>query len=178
MSASAIAAVAFAIASLPTCWSDRDLPAIDKQDQLDTVAVSIVYARSRVKWRGDSLDFYAMMGAIGYQESRFCSDIHAGNCPPGRCGGGQAFGLFQVEPKRRADGLSLVGLDQDSTNRSAVAAAAVLSRSWQCGSGPRGWFTSYAGRACGKAWPTIEARVRTFYRLREVIRREMAKEEA
>lgn len=173
MSAATIAAVSAALSQLPQCWADRDLPAADKEDQRDTVAVSIVYARSKVKWRGADVDFYAYMGSIAYHETRLCTDVHAGNCPPGRCGGGRAFGPWQVEPKVRADGLALVGLDQDSTNRSALAAATVLSRSWQCGSGPRAMFTAYAGRPCGKAWPTIEERVRTFRRLRELIRKGM-----
>lgn len=177
MTAAAIFAVSAALSQLAPCWADRDLPAIDKQDQLDTVAVSIVYARSKVKWRGDTLDFYAMMATIGDRESRYCTDIHAGNCPPGRCGGGAAFGVFQVEPKRPDDGWALVGLDQDSTNRSALAAATVLSRSWHCGPGPRGWFTAYAGRPCGKPWPTLDERVRVFWRMRELIRKGMARPE-
>lgn len=173
MTASAILAISTALSALPPCWTDRDIPALDKQDQTDTIAASIVYARQHVKWRGSDVDFYATLASIGYHESRYCTSVHAGNCPPGRCGGGAAFGVWQVEPKRREDGLSLVGLDQDSTNRSALAAATVLSRSWQCGSGPRGMFTAYAGRACGSRWPTLEERVRTFARLRAAIQREM-----
>ncbi len=174
MTATAIAALSYALSRLPQCWADRDIPTIDKQDQIDTIAASIVHARKHVKWRGSTVDFYALMGSIGYHETRLCTDVHAGNCPPGGCGGGAAFGTFQVEPERREDGLSLVGLDQDSTNRSALAAATVLSRSWHCGPAPRDLFTAYAGRRCGTTWATLDERVRTFNRLRGLIRKGMA----
>ena len=101
----------------------------------------------------------------GCNKSRYCTDVHAGNCRPGTCGGGAAFGPWQVEPRNREDGKALVGLDQEATDRSAAAAAKILSRSWQCGGHPRGWFTAYAGRKCGTDWKTLEQRVATYWRV-------------
>lgn len=153
-----------ALERLPACYADRHLPRESKRAQYATIAKSLRKARRSVKWR-DDVSFYAMMIAIGYNESRYCTDVHAGNCRPGTCGGGAAFGVWQVEPRNREDGNALVGLDQEATDRSAVAAAKILSKSWQCGGHPRGWFTGYAGRKCGTDWKTLEQRVATYWRV-------------
>jgi hypothetical protein len=160
------AAIISAIERLRPCYLDRHLPREVKSAQFATIAKSLVRARARVKWRAPDVDFYAMMVSVADSESKLCTHIHAGNCLPGTCGGGAAFGIFQVEPKNRDDGPALVGLDQDATDRSAFAAASVLSRSWQCGRKPADLFTGFAGRKCGTKWATLEKRVATFERVR------------
>ncbi len=161
-----------ALKALPTCHVDADDPR--KAAQLETVASSISSAVESTSWAGDKRDQAAMLTSIGYHESRYCIATHEGKRKS------YATGLWQVEAA--SHGVTrddLRGLSQEQTDSSAMIAARVLSKSWRCGGGPRGWFVAYYGGCpCdAKGWEhRLAPRVRTFNYMRSVIGRELAKE--
>lgn len=137
--------------SLPVCYADRENPA--KPAQMATVANAIARAS-----RND--DDAAKLTAVGYHESRFCIAVHSGEHKgPGR-------GLFQLEGQSKRYPGPFVGLSQAATDNAARVANAILRRSYQCGPTVADVLTGYAGRACGKPWPTLSERVATYWMTR------------
>ncbi len=144
-----------ALLSLAPCYADRNAPEGAKATQLAYVARAVASEAGNV-------DEAAYLVAIAWHESRLCLDVHAGNVRgPGR-------GLWQIErASRRVP--PFTGLDEVSTRHAAHEALWMVRHSHQCGAGPAAVFTAYAGRACGVKWPTLSARVATWYYVRSLL---------
>jgi hypothetical protein len=112
------------------------------------------------------------MLATGKHESGFAIGVHAGKV---RGDGGRSWGLFQLmcgkRPTCRIPGTSfeareIVGVDLDSTRRSAKAAATHLRIGIEkCGGVPSCVFRRYVGGKVPATDPRIRARVNTYLRL-------------
>ncbi len=132
--------------ALPVCWADRAEP--DRAERLATIAHAIEAAAPDRTTR-------ARLIATAWSESRLCRAVHEG-----RRRGGPAAGLWQLEPGSHLHG-PYAGLSTEATDAAARSAASLLSRSQQCGSGDAAVLTAYAGRPCGKPWPSLRERVST-----------------
>lgn len=138
--------------SLPVCYADRDDPR--KPEQLETVAQAITVAANASK---RPVDKAAKLVTLFRWESVGCLAVHSGaHKGPGR-------GLFQLEGQSRRYQGPFVGLDYAATLNAARVAGDVLDHSFQCGGGPAGVFTAYAGRACSTKWKTLTERVNTYW---------------
>ena len=152
------ASILYALQGLSVCWADRHDPR--KAAQLDTIAESVAVASERVKWRGDRMVLAALLIAIAYHESRLCLDVHEG-----RKGMAGAVTLWQLERGANLTGYH-AGLSLEDTTSAATAAATHLSRSWQCGATPAGFFRAYAGAGCETDFKSLKERVATYWFLR------------
>ena len=153
------ASLLFAMQGLAVCHADR--ADARKPEQLDTIAEAIVVASERVRWRGDRRVLAALLLTIAYHESKLCLDVH-----DGKRGMNGALTLWQIERGSRLTGYR-AGLSLEDTISAAFAAATLLARSFQCGSSPAAMFRAYAGARCDAEFPTLRARTRTFYWLRQ-----------
>jgi hypothetical protein len=138
--------------ALPVCYQDRHVLPEVKAEQLSTVAAAIsTLARDESE--------AALLVSVAWHESRLCLATHVGETS------GRGRGLYQIERASRAPsaGKGYVGLTWSETLLATQAAVHVLRRSYQCGQGPRGRFTAYAGRPCHTSWPTLSERERTYY---------------
>jgi len=139
------------LARMPVCWADRHDHR--KPWQLLTVAHAITEVANSSR---QPVDKAGKLITTFYHEGRGCLDVHSGaHRGPGR-------GPFQLEGQSKRYSGPFVGLDYESTLNAARVAGDVFDHSYQCGSTPADVFTAYAGRPCGKPWPTLDDRTRTY----------------
>lgn len=156
-------AIHYALEKLPIAYEDRNDSY--KPEQLRIVARAIESATQMVRWpENDRVSLAAYLVSIGYHESRYTIRIHAG-VPKAH-----SYGNWQVEPlPHRVRRVDLIGLTFKETESSALIAAGVLAKSWQCGGRPQDIFSAYGGRACKTDWKTLKSRVSTFWWVRSMI---------
>lgn len=144
-----------ALQALPGCWADRHAPEGAK-------ATQHAYISRAIAAKAETVDEAAYLVTIAYHESRICLNTHAGLAR------GRGRGLWQIEcASRRLPPFE--GLSYEATEHAAGEALWMIRHSWQCGNQPKDRFTAYAGRACGVSWPTMAARVRTWYWVRGML---------
>lgn len=132
------------------CWRDRDVAPAVKAEQYAWIAEGIAAASPNPQRA-------AYLIVLGYSESGWCLDVHAGKRRTG-----YADGLWQLEGHDKRDRGPLQGLTRAATLNAARVASETIARTWQCGPSPAGRITAYAGRPCADAvagWPTLHARV-------------------
>lgn len=148
-------AVVLAVMQLQApCWRDREVAPEVKAEQYAWIAEAIAHA-SPTPQRA------AYLIALGYSESGWCLDVHAGKRRTG-----YADGLWQLEGHDKRDRGPLQGLTREATINAARVASETIARTWQCGPSVAGRITAYAGRPCTDAvagWPTLDARVSRFF---------------
>lgn len=152
MASSLAAALLVVLVAFPRAMSDREELPETRAERLGKLATDIADASLGARWRGDRRDLAALLVTIAWHETRIASTFQRTE----KRGMGGAQGPWQIEP----------GAHSKGDPRLASTAAEHLSRSWQCGSGPRGWLTAYAGVPKCAHWNGITARVRTFYWVR------------
>jgi hypothetical protein len=146
------AALVSILMAFPPAVSDREETHDARATRMSALAGEIAEASLGARWRGNRLDLAALLVTIAWHETRIASTFQRTD----KRGMGGAQGLWQIEP----------GAHSKGDPRLASTAAEHLSRSWQCGAGPRGWLTAYAGVPKCAHWAGITARVRTFYWVR------------
>lgn len=140
---------------LTPCWADRHRPPAEEAQRLEVIATGVSVASNETT---RPIDTAAMLIALGYHESKLCHATHAGTVK-----GGDGEGLWQLEPgSRRVRPFS--GLSLEATTHAATQAAWLVRHSYSCGTSPRARFTQIGFGSCpGRGWPTLEARVRTYW---------------
>jgi hypothetical protein len=146
------ATVLAVLLAFPPAVSDCNEPEDMRRERLQPLAADIATASDEARWRGDRRDLAALLVTIAWHETRVAAEFQFGE----RQGLGHARGPWQIELGSRLAGDPL----------RASTPAELLARSWQCGAGPRGWLTAYAGVRCGVEWRGLAPRVRTFYWVR------------
>lgn len=148
-----------AILRLPSCWQDRH------DERVPEYLAKVAYAISE---EARDIDEAAALVAISKHESGDCIRVQLRYTHSG------AYGAFQLENKQHLyPEVSFLGLDYANIHHGAYAARDIWSRTFNCGSTFADRMTSYAGRQCGTDWPSLSARVGTYYFVRSVIEKEM-----
>jgi hypothetical protein len=137
------------LTSLPICYADRHLASGAKEAQLQTIA------RAVSQTARDAPEA-ALALTVAWHESRLCTAVHSG------VAGGRGRGLWQIEPGSHLP-KPYEGLSEEATLSASRSAISLLRRSYQCGPGVADRLTAYAGRPCGKSWPTLSDRVRFYW---------------
>lgn len=148
------ALVLAALNAQPACWRDRHADQEVKQAQYSWIAEAIATAANATRDDYEARERAAYLIAIGYQESRWCLDVHKGLRRTG-----YAHGLWQLEGADKLGRGPLEGLSREATINAARVASEAIDVNEQCGSNPAARITAYAGRVCGADWPTLRARV-------------------
>ncbi len=149
-----------ALLSLPSCWADRN--DVRLPDHLVRVAYAVA-AEAR------DIDEAAALETIAYHESGNCLRVQERYTHSG------AYSAWQLEGKRHLYKQPFIGLEIEPIQNAVYAASDVWRHSHNCGGSFRDMMTSYAGRPCGKKWPTLDARVNTYWYLRNRMQKEMKK---
>jgi hypothetical protein len=151
-----------AIMSLPGCYKDK------RDERVPDHLARVAYALGQ---ETKDVDEAAALATIAYHESRYCLKVQEKYTRSG------AYSSWQLEGKRHLYPQPFVGLDYEPIHNAAYAAVDIWRRTYNCGYSFRDRMTSYAGRACGTNWPTLDARVGTYWYVRSVIVKEIKKHE-
>jgi len=169
----AAGAILVAVMKLASCYQDRNDERVP--DHLARIAYAIG-AEARTPEEA------AALVTIGKFEGGFCIAVQDHYTHSG------GWSTFQLEGKNNKYPGPLVGLSYESIRRATYAAADVWRHSHQCGQSPWAMFTAYAGRPyCSfyidkngntvTTWPTLDARVNTYWYVLSIIKKEMNNEQ-
>ena len=167
-----------ALARLPVAVPDRAPERADaKREQLDALTTAI--AHESLTAPATPRQWVAVLGAIGYRESTFSLDVHAGLCSSWQCdarklpGGGVQFmarSSFQLHQNdhTRPVWAQLVGVEHTAVQVAAASKMAKIGHRRCARLGvafPQSVFRGHSGASCSFEHPGEKARVATFQML-------------
>lgn len=162
-----------ALARLPVAVKDRDRTE-EKRQQLDALALAI--ARESLTAPVSPRQWVAVLGAIGFRESTFSLDVHAGQCLRFQCdarklaGGGVQFmarSSFQLHENdhTRPVWAQLVGVENTVVQVAAASKMAKIGH-YRCARlgvpFPASVFRGFSGASCSFEHPGEKARIGTY----------------